>query len=287
MSRAIVLAHFDPAGGFDPHVVHALGRYRPLADRLVVVSASCRRLPAEASRLVDGFLPRANVGYDFCSWRAGLESLGDPSSFDEVVCVNDSVYGPVFDLAPAFTDPRVAEADLWGMVLSRQDVKRSGRLGPRPHVQSWFFAMRRPLLASAAFGEFWRSVEPQAAKDAVIDRYEIGMSEHFTAAGFRIAGLYDQRIARPVSLAELWPHLSLAAPLRSRRLLRKSRRMHNPAELLWRRLLEAGVPYVKVSLLKVNYYGLDLAIVREGLRGLADYDAALVEAHLARVRPAA
>lgn len=286
MARAVVFVHYDRDGVFDDHVVHALRQYRGLADHLVVVSTSARELPATLEPIVDTFIPRENVGYDFCSWRAGLESLGDPARFDEVVCANDSVYGPLFDLAPAFSDPRIIDADFWGMCLSDQGIKRRGG-GPAPHLQSWFFAMRRPLLGSAAFREFWRSVRPQAGKHSVIDRYEIGMSECFQAAGFRIAGLYDQRTAPPVTLAELWPHLSLRAPLRSRRLLRKSRRMHNPSELLWRRLLDAGVPYVKVSLLGVNYYGLDLAIVREGLRRLPAYDAALVDAHQARVRKAA
>ena len=45
-ARAIVLAHFDPHGDFDPHVRHAIAAYRQFADRLVVVSNGGRRLPA-------------------------------------------------------------------------------------------------------------------------------------------------------------------------------------------------------------------------------------------------
>jgi rhamnosyltransferase len=71
-ARAIVLAHFDPHGHFDPHVHHALAAYRRHAERLVVVSNSARRLPSDLARLVDSFVPRANVGYDFAAWRDGL-----------------------------------------------------------------------------------------------------------------------------------------------------------------------------------------------------------------------
>ena len=71
------------------------------------------------------------------------------------------------------------------------------------------------------------------------------------------------------------------------RLLRKARRpLHNPAELLPARLLAAGVPYLKVALLRVNHYGLDPRVVRAGLAAAAaagGYDAALVDAHLARI----
>jgi len=279
-ARAIVLAHFDPHGHFDPHVHHALAAYRRHAERLVVVSNSARRLPADLARLVDGFVPRANVGYDFAAWRDGLATFR-AADHDEVICVNDSVYGPLFDLGPALADARVAAADLWGMVLSDQNTSRSG---PRvPHLQSWFLGMRRPLLEADAWGGFWHGLTTPATKREVVEQNEIGFSARMAAAGFRLAGLYDATTAPRVTLAEVWPHLSPRHPRRSWRLLRKSRRLpHNPSELVWWRLWEAGVPYLKVSLLRVNHYGLDLGRVLAELRQASGYDPALVHGHLAR-----
>ena len=279
-ARAIVLAHFDPHGHFDPHVHHALAAYRGHAERLVVVSNSARRLPANLARLVDGFVPRANVGYDFAAWRDGLATFR-AADHDEVICVNDSVYGPLFDLGPALADARVAAADLWGMVLSDQNTSRSG---PRvPHLQSWFLGMRRPLLEADAWGGFWHGLTTPSTKREVVEQNEIGFSARMAAAGFRLAGLYDATTAPRVTLAEVWPHLSPRHPRRSWRLLRKSRRLpHNPSELVWWRLWEAGVPYLKVSLLRVNHYGLDLGRVLTELRQASGYDPALVHGHLAR-----
>jgi lipopolysaccharide biosynthesis protein len=255
--RSVVMAHFDPGGGLDAHVLHALRQYRLHARHLVLVSSSLRTLPAAARQLVDDFLPRANEGYDFANWQAGLRRL-NPGDFDEIVCVNDSVYGPLFDLGPALSAPQVAEADLWGMVLSDQSPRPAGRRH-RPHVQSWFFGMRRRLIAAPAFEQFWESVRPLPTKLDVIDRFEVGMSEHFARDGFRLAGVYDARTAAPLSVVELWPHVGLRSPARSWRLVRKaSRTTHNPSELTWWRLLDAGVPFVKVSLFRHNHYGVDL-----------------------------
>ncbi len=279
MQRAIVFAHFDAGGGFSPHVHHALAAYRDVAERLVVVSNSARRLPSSLTRIVDGFVPRANVGYDFGAWQDGLATL-QGGDYDEVLCINDSVYGPLFDLGPALVDRRTVDADLWGMVLSDQNARREA---PRvPHVQSWFLGLRRRLLESDAFAEFWKDFEPLATKRDIVERYEIGFSARMKEAGLKLAGLYDTTTAGSVTLPEVWPHLSLRSPRRSWRLLRKSRRLpHNPSELVWWRLWNAGVPYVKASLFKVNHYGLDLGRVLAELRGRFDYDLRLIEGHRA------
>lgn len=278
--RAIVLAHFDPVGMFDPHVVHAARAYRRLAARLVLVSNGGGRLPRELAAIVDEYLPRENVGYDFGAWKAGLARI-DRGSYDEIVCVNDSVYGPLFDLEPAFADPRTAAADLWGMVLSDQSTARDR---PRiPHLQSWFFAMRRPLLESDWFERFWAGVRPLATKREVVERFEIGLSQTAVEAGFRIAGLYDATTAPRVRLLEVLPHASIRAPRRSWRLIRKSRRVpHNPSELVWWRLLEAGVPFVKVGLFRVNHYGIDLGRVMAELGRRTPFAMGMIRGHLAR-----
>ena len=286
MSRALVFAHYDRDGVFDEHVIHALREYRRLVDTLVVVSTTAAS-PGPLTGLVDHFIARDNVGYDFCSWRAGLAALPCVAQFAEVICANDSVYGPLFDLAPVFDDVRITNADFWGMCLSEQGTKRRGRT-TCPHLQSWFFAMRRPLLESEAFSTFWNSVEPLAHKDDIIDRYEIGMSEHFGRAGFRMAALYDARLHGAGRWADIRPHLSLTEPRRSWRHIKKARRRpHNPSELFPLRLLAAGVPFLKVGLFRVNHYGLSLAAVRDSLRVVGTYDAGLIDRHLARLAAAA
>lgn len=278
--RAVVYAHFDPRGRFDPHVQHALASWRTVADELVVVSAGGREPPASVRDTVDHCILRANEGYDFCSWKAGLAAL-DRGRYDEIVCVNDSVYGPLSDPAPLFSDPRVAEADLWGMVLSEQAPL--GRGTRRPHLQSWFFAMRRPFLESSTCEDFWRRVEPLGTKEAIIDRYEIGLSERALADGFRVAAIYDARHAGRITIGELLPHLPLAAPRRAWRLLKKGRRgTHNPSEFVWWRLLAAGVPFVKVGLFRVNHYGLSLRRLEAELGRRHPAHLALIRDHLAR-----
>lgn len=251
MKRAIILVHYDPDGIIDPYVVHAARSYRALANRLILVSTSARTLPATLAGVVDDFLPRENVGYDFCSWRAGLAVLEKPQEYDEVVCVNDSVYGPLFDLRPAFSADGIRGADFWGMVMSAQRAV---------HVQSWFFAMRRPILESAVFREFWDSVAPQGSKEAVIDRYEVGLTATFRDAGFAIGAVFDGRACGRPTLSRRIQNVS---PLnlykfgRHRRRVRRTGPPYNPSELCWKELWEVGVPYLKAGIFKVNPYRME------------------------------
>lgn len=284
MTRALVFVHYDRDGRFDDHVIAALLSYRETASRLVVVSTGAVELPASLQTVVDTFIPRPNIGYDFCSWRAGIESLTAVGDFDELICVNDSVYGPLFDLKPVLTDRRLAGSDFWGMCLSQQGVRRRGRTAC-PHVQSWFFAMRKPILQSRAFARFWNAVVPLSSKEEIIDRYEIGLSEHFHQAGFKMSAIYDSRGERSATTSEVWPHLSGSEPARLWRFLRKAcrRSLKNPAERFPERIIEKGVPFAKVGLFRVNHYGLNLRYVLNRISELSDYDTSLITNHLARI----
>jgi lipopolysaccharide biosynthesis protein len=280
-----VLAHFDPDGIVDEYVVDALRRYRTVASTLVVVSTSVARAPASISGIVDRFIPRENIGYDFCSWRAGIDSLGSLDGIDELICVNDSVYGPVRDLAPSLHDARVAHADAWGMCLSVQGTSARGH-APTPHIQSWFVAMRQTVLQSQAFRSFLDAVEPLPTKADVIERYELGLSQRLLDAGFRLAGIHDATSATPMRLPELFPMLSPSSPSRSWRLIRRAHRgaqRHNPAELRPVRLIRDGVPFVKSSVFRVNHYRLNIGYVKRELHALTGYDLGMVERHQARL----
>jgi hypothetical protein len=47
--------------------------------------------------------------------------LGEAEACDELICVNDSVYGPLADLGSTLGNSRLANVDFGGMCLSTQD----------------------------------------------------------------------------------------------------------------------------------------------------------------------
>ena len=292
INRALIFAHYDRDGVIDPHVQYAIKCYREVVKRLVVVSTSATALPESIAQYVDHFISRPNKGYDFCSWKEGIELLGDSQQFDEIICCNDSVYGPLFDLAPVLESSCLAGVDLWGMVHSVQGTKQRKARESSNHLQSWFFGMRRNLIHSPVFDSFWKSITPLDKKDDVINAYEIGMTEKFREAGFRIGAIYDSAdcsIKPNLSFLEIVPHLNWRNIRHSYRVIKKTRRrINNPSELAPIRLVQLGVPFLKVNAFVVNHYGLDLDFIRQELERMGhrqeiDYDLSLIDAHLMRV----
>lgn len=214
MKRAVVLVHDDRHGIVDPYVVAALESYRKVCDSLAFVTVSARNIPRAVNELVDKTVLRNNVGYDSGSWKTGLQALDHPTDFDEVVCVNASMRGPLFDIGNAMDAAAVQNADYWGIFLSEMQFWS---------VKSRFFAMRSPMLRSPKFREFWEAAGDNLSSEKVIRRREIVLTDASRRAGHAIAAIYDARVAPPVAWREISDHVSIASPSRPWRLIRKTR----------------------------------------------------------------
>lgn len=177
MKRLLCYAHFDEQGALKPFVRHALATMAPLCATSVLVSNS--PLSGEDVRHLenDGVLvmQNDNIGYDFRMWQKALEAV-DYRSYDEVVLMNSSVYGPIFPLDAIFAEMTARPNDFWGITECFQ---------MQPHVQSYFFVFRKKVIMSEAFAAFWQGVLPYRNKLQVIQSYEVGLTQWLVEAGFR------------------------------------------------------------------------------------------------------
>jgi Rhamnan synthesis protein F len=258
VSRLAVMAHYDVAGALRPHVRGQVEALAASVDRLVVCTTArlqddARAWLTERAQVVE----RANYGYDFFSYKVGLDAAGDLEAFDEVVVCNDSYVFALDSYEPIFTAMAARPCDFWGLTAAE-------RLAP--HIQSFFIAFRPWVVGSKTFRHFWDDMEPISKRRQVIRRYEVGMSRSLYDAGFR-SGTYfeetpeDRRIAR--ERMRWWAAHRSPFP-RSRAEVREWRERANepwnPARGLADRVLdEARLPYVKIDTLRYDPYKLDAA----------------------------
>ena len=204
---------------------------------------------------------RRNSGYDFGAWRDVIEALKLPAQdTQELLILNDSMYGPLRPLEPMLSKLNYAEADIWGLTESWQH---------RYHLQSFFLGFGPKALHSLAFAKFWRDIQNVPFKSFIVREYEVGFTQTMLKAGLRCRAIwkYEDLLSQVLSQKAL-DDIARAERLKSARadpllLVRRlqinrirdavARRIAlNPTADLWRQLLLSGFPFIKRELLRKN-----------------------------------
>lgn len=167
-SRVCIFAHYNRDDKLDLYVDYYLRALLGLVDRLIVVTTSTipEREKYELECVGVEFVTRDNVGYDFYSYKTGIEMI-ELSKCSELILCNDSVFGPLFNLGHMFNEMAERDFDVWGVTAS-QEV--------RWHLQSYFLVFSRNTLLLDEFQSFWRCFSVFQSKREVIREGEVGLS---------------------------------------------------------------------------------------------------------------
>lgn len=229
---------------------------------------------------------RINRGYDFGGYHDGLRLVPHAEDREGVLLLNDSTYGPFFDLDSsvfAVADPE--KASMWALTDSWER---------RFHLQTYFLYATQKALRSRAWRKFWDGFLHLSDKRMVIERYEIGLTQHMLRHGLACEAVYPyRRLAESYAEAfakfedldkEIYTPGQLAALRHVYDGIRSGVPM-NASHFLWDGLLlEHRSPYLKRELLMVNPTGVPLAgYWEQALRSVSDYDTSLIDRHLKSV----
>lgn len=172
--------------------------------------------PALLDRLA-GCIVRENVGFDFAAW-AHAYALGEGfARCSRLLLANDSVIGPLNGTAFATLIERLraCRADIVGLTENRT---------PHRHLQSYFLAFGPRALSSAALRGALVGMRSMPTKELVIDAYETSLTRCLERAGLSAAALFPPLYDQPGSGDDTMTR--------------------------WRELIDAGLPFVKASLLR-------------------------------------
>jgi lipopolysaccharide biosynthesis protein len=176
-------------------------------------------IPGALSDAVAAIYIRQNQGFDFAAWAHAYALCPPTLNWTRLYLINDSIVGPVNDLAfkEMINRLRASTADFLGLVESAF---------PQPHMQSFFLAFGQRAYSHSVFQRWMANVRSLGEKIHVIDVYETRLTQVLRAAGLIGEALF--------------PAMSAGTYATDDTVLR------------WEALLDAGFPFIKASVIKQN-----------------------------------
>jgi glycosyltransferase involved in cell wall biosynthesis len=222
-----LFSSYDDRSIVKESVHHYLQQLKLAGFDTVFISTSAAISASDLKRLANcciRIISRDNKGYDFYSWKIGLEQYSHYHDHAGLLLANDSVYGPLFPFGDIITRLENSDADIIGMTDNFRYY---------PHLQSYFIYFKRPVVLSKEFVNFFDDVRNLRFKRTVIRKYEVGLAKVFDKK-FRLMALYP-----------------LEKMLNEGRNLNFNKSEIDPTFRLWASLIiEFKFPFLKKSLFK-------------------------------------
>lgn len=185
--RLGIFAYFDADGIVDDYVAYLVSEVGKYCSRQVcIVNGALTPESENKLRAAGGEVVfRENRGYDITAYRDALLAQ-DLSDIDEVLFYNQTVFGPVCPLDAMFAQMDARDVDFWG--LSRHKGAKHASWDENetfpPHVQSYWFAVRKPMLTDARFLDYWNNLPAIETYWDAVRRHEVRFTKHFADLGF-------------------------------------------------------------------------------------------------------
>ncbi|HFU4508043.1 TPA: rhamnan synthesis F family protein, partial [Streptococcus suis] len=146
----------------------------------------------QSERLIDFFIQRDNIGYDFAAWKEGLSQVTF-YQYDSVTLMNDTCFGPLWNLEDYYSQfDSDVDVDFWG-ITNHLETKIDSVVVPE-HLQSYFMVFKKRILPSQAFVGFWSSVSELTDIQDVINLYESQLTKILLSEGYSYKCVLDTSI---------------------------------------------------------------------------------------------
>jgi len=187
--RLFLFAGFHKSGIIDDALIYYVKHLSKFGDIILYMDSDCPASELAKIQKYCVFTSATRHGeYDFGSYKRAynwaVKNL-NISDYDFLYLVNDSVYGPLYNLAPYFKQMESGDCDAFGIVKNPHQH--------HPHIQSWFVGMRRIVFFTTWFDTFMNDITKLSSKGAITRKYEHGLSKLIGDHGHKWCCLYTVR----------------------------------------------------------------------------------------------
>ena len=185
--RLFLFAGYNQNGIVDDALVYYVGALSKFGDIVLHMDSDCEK--TELNKLKK-FVLKASTArhgeYDFGSYKRAYiwakQNL-NLAEYDFIYLVNDSVYGPLYDMSRYFDAMENMGHDGFGIVKNPHY--------DHPHIQSWFVGLKPSVFLTDWFDSFMQSITKLPAKGAITKLYEQGLSKQIIEHGLTWDCLYS------------------------------------------------------------------------------------------------
>lgn len=184
--RLFLFAGYDAQGIIDDSLLHYLQCLSGYGDVIFFMDNKVSDPELDKLKEIPNILhakAERHGEYDFGSYKRGYQWADKNNllnKYDWVYLVNDSVYGPLFDIEGILVDLETRGVDLTGMIDFANQATPV-------QVQSWFVGLSRRVANSAFLHEFMNEITRQVDKQLIVLKYEVGLSQRVLQHGYRMS----------------------------------------------------------------------------------------------------
>lgn len=180
--RLFIFAAYDADGVVDDSLLFYLRALSKLGDIVFFMDNNTSDYFLTKVRTIPNVLFADAIRhneYDFGSYKRGYvwaENSEILKNYEWVYFVNDSVFGPIYDLTPILEDLEKVDAGAVGLIDDMNGY----------YIQSWFFGVPRETAAADWFGNFMRGIKKQDRKIDICIQYERPWSRIVADRGMKL-----------------------------------------------------------------------------------------------------
>jgi lipopolysaccharide biosynthesis protein len=279
--REAVYVTYDPRGIIHDYVFSQVEDLAEAGYRVTFASNS----PKLAAKDIETLHPfcrqivwRRNVGYDFGAYKDGIAAIGDLDRLDNLLIMNDSVYGPFRSLRTLLSAMDQTNTDFWGITDSWQH---------NYHIQSYFVVFFQSALRTPEFRKFWRRMPYVNLKSWVIRNCEVKLTQILARKKLKARVLAPYWTVVKRALQKLDGMASELPDSYEKFMTRKRGEIIaglalNPTYVLWDTLiLDFDCPFLKREVINTRTRNQPLAWQwQDVITKSSDYDTELIWRHL-------
>ncbi len=187
IKRLFLFAGYDKEGIIDDALIYYVSKLSKLGDIVLCMDCDCEK--SELKKL-DTYtihtIAQKHGEYDFGSYKRAFQYARDKKilkNYDVVYLVNDSVFGPLFDMESTVLKMENIKSDACGLIVARHKT--------HSYMESWFVKLNKKIFMSDWFNEFMSSVTHEEYKYIITVKYEHGLTNIIKNNGCSWNGLYE------------------------------------------------------------------------------------------------